>query len=67
VKRLEERGEKKWRKAVFDVIERLQTALESTDVVVGGGNTNLLENFSAGTRHGDDMAAFAGGFRLWTP
>ncbi len=64
---LEKRGKKKWHKAVFDVVARLQTALEPSDVVLGGGNVKLLEALPAGTRRGDDLAAFAGGFRLWQP
>jgi polyphosphate glucokinase len=65
VRGLKRRGKKKWRKAVFDVVERLQTALEPDDVVLGGGNVKLLETLPPGTRRGDDLAAFAGGIRLW--
>lgn len=64
---LEKRGKKKWRKSVVDVIERLRAALEPEDVVLGGGNARLLEDLPAGTRLGDDLAAFTGGFRLWEP
>lgn len=62
---LEDRGKKKWRKSVHDVVERLRAALEPEDVVLGGGNAKLLEDLPEGTRQGDGMAAFTGGFRLW--
>jgi len=65
VRGLKRRGRKKWCKAVFDVVERLQTALEPDEVVLGGGNTKLLETLPPGARRGDDLAAFAGGVRLW--
>jgi predicted NBD/HSP70 family sugar kinase len=66
---LERFGKKKWRKSVFDVIERLQGAFEVDDVVVGGGNARLLKGLPKGlpkgVRVGDNDNAFAGGFRLW--
>jgi polyphosphate glucokinase len=34
-------------------------------MVLGGGNVKRLEELPPGSRRGDDMAAFAGGFRLW--
>jgi ROK family len=60
-------GKKKWRKAVFDVVEHLQVALVPEDMVLGGGNVKRLDELPPGTRCGDDLAAFAGGFRLWEP
>lgn len=67
IRGLERRGRKRWRKAVFDVVERLQTALEPDEVVLGGGNARRLKTLPPGTRRGDDRAAFNGGFRLWQP
>jgi polyphosphate glucokinase len=58
-------GEKKWRKHVEDVIERLVAALEPEDVVLGGGNVKLLEELPPGCRAGDNANAFLGGFRAW--
>jgi polyphosphate glucokinase len=58
-------GEKKWRKHVEDVIERLVAALEPEDVVLGGGNVKLLEELPRGCRAGDNANAFLGGFRAW--
>jgi polyphosphate glucokinase len=62
---LHRRGKKKWRKSVADVIELLRAALQPTDVVIGGGNVDLLKNLPPGCREGDNQNAFTGGFRLW--
>ena len=58
-------GKKKWRRAVVDVLKRLKTALEVTDVVVGGGNAKRLQTLPAGMRLGRNANAFVGGYRLW--
>ena len=58
-------GKKKWRRAVVDVLKRLKTALEVTDVVVGGGNAKLLKTLPSGIRVGGNADAFIGGYRLW--
>jgi polyphosphate glucokinase len=62
---LEKWGKKKWRRHVADVVERLVTALEPDDVVLGGGNVKKLKNIPSGCRAGDNANAFLGGFRLW--
>jgi polyphosphate glucokinase len=62
---LEEWGKRKWRRHVDDVVARLAAALEPDDVVLGGGNVKLLEKLPEGCRAGDNVNAFAGGFRLW--
>lgn len=62
---LEKRGRKKWRKSVFDVVERLRAAMEPDDVVIGGGNVEKLDEMPPGVRRGDNALAFEGGFRLW--
>jgi polyphosphate glucokinase len=62
---LTDHGEKKWRKHVEDVIERLVAALEPDDVVLGGGNVKHLDKLPKGTRAGDNANAFLGGFRAW--
>lgn len=59
-------GKKKWRKRVFDVVERLRAAFSPDDIVIGGGNVRLLKKLPDGCRAGDNANAFAGGFRLWT-
>jgi polyphosphate glucokinase len=58
-------GKRKWRRHVEDVVARLIAALEPDDVVLGGGNTKLLDKLPAGCRAGDNANAFIGGFRLW--
>lgn len=60
-------GKKKWRKRVFDVVERLKAAFSPDDVVIGGGNVRHVKKLPDGCRAGDNTHAFAGGFRLWAP
>jgi polyphosphate glucokinase len=62
---LEKRGKKKWRKHVFDVVDRLRAALQPDYVVIGGGNVDKLDELPADSRRGDNTRAFEGGFRLW--
>ena len=58
-------GKKRWRKLVKDVVERLVTALEPEDVVIGGGNIIHLKKLPKGCRAGNNADAFIGGFRMW--
>jgi len=62
---LEKRGKKKWRKHVFDVVDRLRAALQPDYVVIGGGNVEKLDVLPPDCRRGDNTRAFEGGFRLW--
>lgn len=62
---LEKRGKKKWRKHVFDVVDRLVAALEPDDIVLGGGNARILKELPPGCRFGDNANAFRGGFLMW--
>jgi len=55
-------GQKKWERAVRDVIARLIAALEPEDVVLGGGNVKHLKNLPPGCRAGDNVNAFGGDF-----
>ncbi|TPJ51049.1 MULTISPECIES: ROK family protein [unclassified Mesorhizobium] len=59
------RGKKKWRKSVFDVVDRLRAAMQPDYVVIGGGNVDKLGDLPADSRRGDNTRAFEGGFRLW--
>jgi polyphosphate glucokinase len=63
----ERRGKKKWRQAVFEVVERLSAAMEPDYVVLGGGDAARLDELPPNTRLGDNANAFVGGFRLWEP
>ncbi len=58
-------GKKKWRKAVFDVVQRLRAALEPDYVTIGGGNAELLDSVPDGVETCPNDNAFVGGFRLW--
>jgi polyphosphate glucokinase len=58
-------GEKRWRKAVLETIERFVAALEPEYVVLGGGNAKRIGELPANCRLGGNQDAFLGGFRLW--
>ena len=62
---LQRLGDKRWRKRVFDVVDRLVAALEADDVVLGGGNVKLLKELPPRCRVGDNANAFRGGFLMW--
>ena len=64
---LQRDGKKKWRKAVFDVVERLSAAIEADYVMIGGGGADELDELPPNSRRGENERAFAGGFRLWDP
>jgi polyphosphate glucokinase len=61
----ERAGNKRWRKLVKDVIERLVAATEPEDVVIGGGNLVHMNRLPKGCRAGNNAYAFIGGFRMW--
>ena len=65
VRAIERLGKKKWRKVVEDVVERLAAAFRPDDVVLGGGNSQHLNELPPGCRLGDNDNAFLGGFRMW--
>ena len=62
---LDRLGKKRWRKHVFDVVDRLVAALEPDDIVLGGGNARILKELPPGCRLGDNTNAFRGGFLMW--
>jgi polyphosphate glucokinase len=64
---LEKHGKKKWKAAVFEVVERLAAAMEPDYVVLGGGGAKELDELPPNTRRGDNQNAFVGGYRLWDP
>jgi polyphosphate glucokinase len=59
-------GKKRWRRAVFDVVETLSKAFEVDYVMLGGGNVAKLKRLPPRVRAGRNTNAFRGGFRLWT-
>ena len=58
-------GKKQWRRLVFEIVPRLREAFQVDEVVLGGGNSKLLQRLPSGCRRGDNSHAFTGGFRLW--
>jgi polyphosphate glucokinase len=46
-------------------VNRLISALQVNDVVIGRGNAKNLKKLPPGCRIGDNAYAFVGGFRLW--
>ena len=58
-------GNKKWRKAVAEVVARLKMVLEADYVVLGGGNALRLKELPEDSRLGDNLNAFKGGLSLW--
>jgi len=59
-------GNKRWRKAVIETVERLTAGLLPDYVVIGGGNAERLDGeLPPNCRLGQNEAAFLGGFRLW--
>jgi polyphosphate glucokinase len=58
-------GKKHWRHKVLSAVQGLSDALLPDDVVLGGGQAELLGKLPSGVRRCDNAAAFAGGFRLW--
>lgn len=62
---IEKKGEKKWSRRVFEIAEKLKTALGADYVVLGGGNAKRLTRLPRDMRRGDNANAFAGGFRMW--
>jgi len=62
---LEESGKGAWRKAVNALVTSLMHAFLADYVVIGGGNAKLVKELPPGTRLGNNLTAFRGGFRLW--
>jgi len=62
---LDRMGQKRWEKAVHDVVARLKAATVADYVVLGGGNTKLLKKMPADSRPGSNENAFVGGTRIW--
>ncbi|MEY3898836.1 MAG: hypothetical protein RLZZ214_4358 [Verrucomicrobiota bacterium] len=62
---LERMGKSKWTKHVKNIVKLLKNAMEADDVVLGGGNAELLKELPEGARLGDNANAFTGGCRLW--
>ena len=64
-KGLKKLGRRAWQKELVRVVDRLAAAFTVDYIVLGGGNARLLDLLPAGTRIGNNLTAFRGGFRLW--
>jgi predicted NBD/HSP70 family sugar kinase len=64
-KGLKRHGKRAWRKELAYAIERFSVVFTADYVVIGGGNASVLKKLPPGTRIGNNLAAFRGGFRLW--
>ena len=62
---LEERGKKRWRQSVTDVVDRLRAAFVADYVLLGGGNAKLMKKLPEATVIGANSNAIAGGIALW--
>ncbi|WP_263383874.1 ROK family protein [Granulicella arctica] len=62
---LEQRGKKRWRKSVLDIMARLQAAMVCDYVLLGGGNAKLMKDLPAGVVLGANSNAIEGGIKLW--
>lgn len=59
-------GKSEWRTISSTLITWLMEAFVADYIVVGGGNAKNLKDLPAGTRRGNNLTAFRGGFRLWS-
>jgi len=58
-------GGEAWQESVQDACEQLRLACAADYVVLGGGNSKLVDPLPRETRRGGNHDAFAGGVRLW--
>jgi hypothetical protein len=63
---LEEMGKHRWRAAVHKAITSLMSGFVADYVVIGGGNAKNVKELPPGSRLGNNLTAFGGGFRLWS-
>lgn len=59
------RGNRRWMKSVYRMVDALRAAFDVDYVVLGGGNAERLESLPAGVRRGSNRHAFTGGLRMW--
>ncbi|MDE3106070.1 MAG: ROK family protein [Acidobacteriota bacterium] len=65
VEGLERRGRKRWQRSVYDIAQRLRTAMVCDYVLMGGGNAKLLQKLPEGFILGANSNAIDGGIKLW--
>jgi len=59
-------GKEAWRGIVAEAVVALGRAFVADHIVLGGGNAKLVKTLPPGTRLGNNLTAFRGGFRLWS-
>ena len=62
---LERLGKKNWQREVNKILKQLKLALIADYIVLGGGNSKLIEELPDGVELGHNRNAYAGGCRLW--
>jgi len=58
-------GVEEWRKAIYDIVPMLKSAMQADYVVLGGGKVKELEELPDGVRRGHNRTVVEGGRRLW--
>lgn len=58
-------GDRKWKKHVRKIIQILSDAFVADQIVLGGGNAELLDKLPPHISYGTNANAFKGGFRMW--
>jgi polyphosphate glucokinase len=58
-------GVEQWRKAIYEIVPILKSAMQADYVVLGGGNVKELEELPDGVRRGHNRTVVEGGRRLW--
>ncbi|RIW15709.1 ROK family protein [Algoriphagus lacus] len=62
---LKKLGKTRWKELVYQTIAHFQHCFQPDEIVLGGGNSKLLEEIPPYCRLGSNKNAFTGGFRLW--
>ncbi len=62
---LKKLGKTRWKESVYQTIAHFQHCFQPDEIVLGGGNSKLLEEIPSNCRLGSNKNAFTGGFRLW--
>lgn len=58
-------GKPKWKEHVYQAIAHFTHCFQPDEIVLGGGNSKLLDTIPDNCRLGSNKNAFTGGFRLW--
>ncbi|WP_332914252.1 hypothetical protein [Algoriphagus boritolerans] len=62
---MEKFGKPKWKNWVSQAIAHFNHCFQPDQIVLGGGNSKLLDTFPSNCRLGSNKNAITGGFRLW--